>query len=90
MSYVKIFNNKSIHAAYSKMCPLNIKDKYISHWKCIIFYCSNFPPVKKPYEETQDNIDMPNIKYHIYKEVANYAIHGQIPLDVTSWCDLCQ
>ena len=47
-----------------------------------------FPPDNIPYKETQYSIDMQKIKYDIYKQVGHCTVHGQIPLGVTSWCDL--
>ena len=56
----------------------------------VLFFCfSNFTPVKLPFEETHDNIETPNVKYYIYKEVGCCTFHGKIPLGVTYWCYLC-
>ena len=41
------------------------------------------------YEYNWYNIDTPNIKYHIYREVFSWNVQGQILLGVTSRCNLC-
>ena len=47
------------------MLTFTIHYDYIPHCKCVIFCCLDYNPDKIPYEETQDNINMKNIRYHI-------------------------
>ena len=63
----KILKKNPRRAEYSTRCTFTIQDKDILHCKCAIFCCSIFTPVNILYKETQDNIEIPNIKYHIYK-----------------------
>ena len=68
ISDIQNLHYNSRNAVYITMCTFPISYKYISHWKCVICFFSDFTPVELTYEETQDNIDMPNTRCHIYKE----------------------
>ena len=82
-----ILHQKSINSEHNTLCPCPIQDKDIPHGKYVIHCFLSLPPAKISYENNQDNIDIPNIKYHIYKGFGHYKGHGQIPLCVTSRCD---
>ena len=57
----KILHKKAIYYSCTTMCPFNIHDKDIIHWKFVLHFFLNCTTDKISYEETQDNIDMPNI-----------------------------
>ena len=65
--YGKIIHEKSINTAYSTMCQCTVTDKCIPHWKCVLCCYFNFISVKLSYKNAQDDIDMINIKYHIWQ-----------------------
>ena len=61
----KILYKKSGYDEYSTMYPFLIVYKSITHCNCIMNCFSYCNSSKIPYEGTQDNIDTPNIKYHM-------------------------
>ena len=83
-------NEKKRDASYDTMRLFAVKDQDIKHWKCVIFCLFNFITYMITYEEIQDNIDMPKIQHHIYKEVCCCGVYYQMPLGVTSMCYLCK
>ena len=44
-----------------------------------------FNTTKIKYDETQNNIYIPNIQYHIYKGGGQLTVHKQRPLGMTHW-----
>ena len=78
---------KSKHDAYATVFPFPVKGIDIPHWKYVLYFYSP-PPSIILYKDTQDNIFMSNILYHIYKEVGLCTLHYQIPIGVTSRCYL--
>ena len=69
---------------------LPLQPRTIPNWKCVINCFSNCPPEILHCEDSQHNIDIENIKHHIFKEAGCYKVQSQRPLGVNSWCDMCQ
>ena len=76
----KIIHVKLMHAAYATMRTFPITYKCMPHWNFFIWFYYNFTPFKLPYEDTQDHIYIPHIKYHIYEAVGHFTVQSQRPL----------
>ena len=84
----KILHKKARHAEYATMCTFTIHYVEIKYWNCVLHCWKCFSHENITHKDTQTNIDIPNIQYHIYKEVGILTLHGQIPIGVKSRCDL--
>ena len=60
----------------------------LSHWKCVLRECDNYPKYKSPEYESSCTIVAPNIKFHLYVLFTTCSQHGLIGEGRLN-CNLC-
>ena len=78
--------------AKSKICAYPQLDNALTKWKCVLRFCSKFPIIHLPYQETYDQYSntIPSIHFHIYHLIARCTTHGRLPLNEKKICRKCK
>ena len=61
---------------------IQLQDKKIPKWNCILNCCAEYPVIKAPYLESSEKLDrlfpgsLHKIKFHIFYNIFQFSIHG--------------
>ena len=83
-------HRKASQAAFSTMCSFTVENIDILHWHCVLKCCENCSMLVTPNEEVSISIQVPPIKFHVYKNVYRCSVCGQLPFDVGEICMTCR
>ena len=83
---------KASNMENATMCTYPQSDHALPHWKCVMRWCSEFPYINIPYQETNKKHEetTPSIRFHIYHSIGRCSAHGRIPLTDKKICYICK
>ena len=72
------------------ICAYPPSQHALTHWKCVLHCCANFPYIDIPDQESDRHHSKTStsIRFNIYPLIAHCTVHGRQPIDEKKICRL--